>query len=220
MGRFLHMAQPTSPVDVCNLAMDMLNQELVVNIDTPTNVNEELCKRWYDVIRQGLLQNHKFHFSLVGESIPRTGTPTTGEFADIYALPNDFLQLEAIHDSDIPLQQIRYKIYGREIHIDNGGDSSLPIWFVRDVQDISLFPALVTIYLATFLAVFLSNKITVKPTLKADLRNDLVAAKQRALAANGQLNPPRLYNRSKIIDSGRNGRPSQVAGPVDWLFTP
>ena len=60
------MAAPTTDVDICNLALDLLKQNKTIVTDittTPTTEEEITCARWYHTTREALLRSHYWVFA-------------------------------------------------------------------------------------------------------------------------------------------------------------
>ncbi len=60
------MAAPTTDVDICNLALDLIKQNKTVVADittTPTTEEEITCARWYHTTREALLRSHYWVFA-------------------------------------------------------------------------------------------------------------------------------------------------------------
>lgn len=215
------MSKPTSSVAVCRLSLDLLNAAGIENIEAPTSGLEILCARWYDVTRCKLLEASNFVFSQTSEAIPRGGTPTITRYADYYAFPNNYLKLTAISDWDFPLQRWDYRIEGKRLLINNGGAASLGIYFIQDFEDVSSFPGYFSNLLAAELALSVAMKVSSKPSVLTFLSEYIVELRRVAYGANGQVQPPRRYEFSKIKHAGLNPSSlNQVAGPHNFLFDP
>ena len=215
------MSNPTSKVGVCNLALDLLKEKPISDIDTPTTDVESLCARQYDIVRTALLQSRNWSFATKSEAISRGGTPSVSIYADYYTLPNDYLKLLAINDPNQPLTRHAYHIESGKLLMDNNGASSLDIWFIYDFGTVASFPPLFTELLAWRLALQLGYKITAKPSVIAEIKKGLVLAEREALAFNGQERPPTRYENSKIVNAGLTpASKQQVAGDYEFDFVP
>jgi len=213
------MSKPTSNVAVCNLALDLLNEKTISDIDSPSSPIEQLCARWYDMTRRELLETSNFAFSQTSEAIPRGGTPTINRYADYYVFPNNYLKLTALVDWDYPLQRFDYRIEGKRLLINRGGAASIDTWFIQDIEDVTLFPGYFTELLAGTLAVSIGPKITAKPSALKFASEYVAEARRKASGANGQIQPPRRFQRSKIVNAGRHpSMNNEVAGPYNFLF--
>lgn len=217
------MASPTSPVAICNLALDLLNEKSITVIDPPStdNTTEQLCARWYDITRRKLLEAANWNFAQNSEAVPRSGTPSISRYADSYKLPNNYLKLTAIKDWDYPLQRWDYRIEGRNLLINNGGTSSIDLYFIQDIENVTIFPSYFSELLAGLLALNMARKLTAKPSVLNFLSEYITEARRVALGANGQVQPPRRYERSKIKHAGLNpGSANQIAGDYEFNFDP
>lgn len=215
------MSKPVSSVDICNLALDLLNEKTVENIVAPTSTVEILCSRWYDVVRCKLLESASWVFAQTSEAISRGGTPTIDRYSDYYVFPNNYLKLTAIKDWDYPLQKWDYRIEGGNILMNNSEASSLDVYFIQDFEDVSTFPGYFSALLAAELALAVAMKLTTKPSKLTFLSEYITDLRRVAFGANGQTQPPRRYEQSKIIQAGlRPASSKQVAGPYEFLFDP
>ena len=215
------MALPTSKVGICNIALDLLKEKPIANIDSPTTDVESLCARWYDLSRTALIQSRNWNFATKSEAISRGGTPTVSIYADYYAFPNDYLKLTAIISPRIPLTRKDYRIEDGKILLDNGGGSTFNVWCMFDNDTVANFPPLFTMLLAARLALALTYKITAKPSVIKQVNEFILVLEREALAFNGQERPPRRYERSRIVDSGLfPATLQQVAGEHEFDFTP
>lgn len=215
------MALPTSKVGICNLALDLLKEKPISDIDSPETDVESLCARWYDVTRMSLIQSRNWSFASKSEAISRSGTPSVSIYADEYTFPTDYLKLWAINDPEQSLNRYAYHIEQRKLLIDNNGGTSIDVWFLFDQTDISKFPPLFILLLAGRLALFVAYKITTKTPLIKQIKEFIDAIEKEALAYNGQERPPRRYENSKLVNAGMfPSTLQQVAGDYEFDFTP
>ncbi len=212
------MSRPSSDVAVCNLALDML-KESAISILTGTGMTktEELCARWYDLVRQSVLSAYNWNFALKSANIPYGGTPTVSDYSDYYVFPNEFLKLRAIIDPDVPLGRLRYEIQGKYLFYNYDGGASIPVWYTKDEADVTLYPALFIELFALELAIKLGKKLTARPSIMKDIKEDLVEARRLARAADSQARPPKRYESSRIVNAGLNLSANRtVAGAYEF----
>lgn len=215
------MSRPTSSIAICNLALDLLNEKSVTNIIAPESTVEVLCNRWYDVTRTKLLESANWAFAQNSEAIPRGGTPSIDRYPDYYVFPNNYLKLTAIKNWDYPLQRWDYRIEGNRILLNNSGAGTLDTFFIQDFEDVSTFPGYFSILLAAEVALAVAMKLTAKPSKLTFLSEYITDLRRVAFGANGQIQPPRRYERSKIKQVGLfPASQNQVAGPHTFLFDP
>jgi len=213
------MSLPTSKVGVCNLALDLLKEKPIADIDTPTTDVESLCARWYDVVRAGLIQSRNWNFATKSEAVSRGGTPSVSIYADYYSFPNDYLKLTAIISPKHSLSKYDYRIEAGIILINNNEGSSLDVWFLYDNETVTDFPPLFTLLLVARLALVIAHKITAKPSIIKEIKDFIIATEKEALAFNGQERPPTRYENSKLVSSGLfPSTLQQVAGDYEFDF--
>lgn len=203
------------------MALDLLKEAPISDIDTPITAVESLCARWYDVTRMSLLQSRNWSFATKSEAIPRGGTPAVSIYADYYAFPNDYLKLLSIVNPNHSLQRYQYHIEAGKLLMSNSGGTSLDVWFLFDQADVTKFPPLFSILLAGRIALTVAYKITAKPSVIQQIQGFIAVAEKEALAANGQERPPTRYERSVLVNSGLfPSTLQQVAGDHVFDFIP
>lgn len=213
------MSLPNSDVGICNVGLDLLGQAPISSLSAPATPIESLCARWYDLTRGALLEAHSWNFANKGRAIPRGGTPAITKFPDYYDFPNDYRKLTAITDPDIGLGRWKYRIEGKSLLIDNGGEASLDTWYIHDITDVAQFSPTFICLLAGEVALNLAPKITKRPQVLSQVKSYVDFYRQRALASNGQAQPAKRYERSKFVNAGlypNSGR--YDAGPHEFNF--
>lgn len=216
------MSRPNSDVAICNLALSLL-KEAPISVLTGSTMSktEVLCAQWYDLIRQTTLEAYNWNFALLSAAIPRGGDPAVSDYEDYYVFPNNYLKLRAIEDPSVPLGRRTFEIQGRNLYYDTGGETSLDVWYTKDETDIAVFPALFIKFFAEELAIVLGMKLTARPSIIKSIKESLAESKRLALAANGQMRPPKRFESSRIVNAGRNiSSPNQVAGNYEFEVDP
>lgn len=194
------MTQPTSKVDICNLALDLLSAGTVTDIDIPSSDIAVILSRWYDSTRRALLRQHIWNFAKKRATLTRGGTPEFG-YPDYYNLPNDFLRLAFIGDDLIKDYRTVYELEGRKILIDNSGSDSLNVGYIRDAKDVPEFDSLFIELLSYQLAVNIAFKITTKNTAVARVKTLKDELRQMAATIDGQERPPVRVESSRFSGS-------------------
>lgn len=203
------MSTPVSPVEVCNLALDLLRHDtLITSLDTPTTEEESLGARWYDATRRSVLRMFPWNFARKRTTLSRvSGDPAFG-YADAYRLPNDYSNLIFVGDDPVVDVITDYVIEGDELLVDNDGASSLNVCYTRDLQTVIKFDPIFLMLLVGELAVLFGNSITgLNKSLKGMIEfRDRWEAKARA--KNGQENRPRIRHESPLLNRRSSGRRS------------
>lgn len=219
------MARPSGSVAICNLALDLLKESTISIISTPVTKTEALCARWYDVMRQVVLEAYNWNFALLGADINRGGDPTdsftNSDYTDYYSLPNDYLKLRAIIDPKIPLGRRTFEIQGRNLFYNYAESDTLPIWYTKDETTVSVYPALFIKLFSEELALVLGKKITARPSVMKDIKEDRNESRRLARAADGQVRPPTRYESSRIVNAGFDlSAKRTVAGDYEFTVDP
>jgi len=197
-----------SEVEICNMALDLLKVAPATNIRAPKTFTETICARWYDTTRRQVLRAHPWNFAKARTTLSRFATSPEFGYADKYALPNDFIRLRSIGDTEDALTTIDFQIEGGFILIDNGGTADLDICYIKDELVVSKYDELFKRYLATQMAYNMAYAFSGKETLRQGVQTMLADIRVEARAVNGQDNPPRRITNSRFIGARRT-----YAGP-------
>lgn len=207
------MARPSSPEDICNLALDDLKQSAISSIVTPQSAVEKACARHYDQTRAESLEAHPWVFATVRvELTPDPSEVVPFGFTYAYQLPSDYLRLVSIGDDYLRDIKRDYRIEENYLLMPSGNDAdgtTLDVRYVKDLTTVSQFSPLFVRYLIKRLALNMSNKFTISSGLRQQLERDFAAIENEAKAVNGQNKPPIRIQRSKIMTK-RRGLPGGV----------
>jgi len=217
------MATATSDVDICNLAMDLLNDaNPIINISAPTTSHEEVCARWYDVTRRKLLRKNMWNFARGRYQASRDSIDPIFGYADAYNLPNNWLRLIAFDGENNlsttrALGEIDFEIEGNQILLNNSGAASINLQYIKDITDVSKFDAIFVELFATQLAINMAFKLTIKNTVVTRLKILLEGLNIEAAAIDGQERPPRVIEHSKFGNARRRVRRGSSASQfIEW----
>lgn len=214
------MSTATSPVAVCNLALDYLKQAPITSITTPTTPTEVICARWYDVTRRALLRKHPWNFAIKRDQLTPDvlETPTFG-YAYQYNLPNDFLRLLSIGNDVEDLEDDAYQLENgcllMSTTASSDGTTAL-IRYIYDCIDVAKFDSLFLAVLALELAVNMSNKFSVTASVKKDLKEDLASLSPWGMSTDGQERRPKRIQKSKFLASRRRVGGSGASGFITF----
>lgn len=196
---------PSAPVDICNLACDLMGEAPISSVELPTTEKEELFARWYDACRQLVLREQVWNFAQKTREIARTGDGE-GLYADSYNLPNDFVRLNGVgEDPRYPITQ--YEITERAILASEG--SSIIIRYNKDITNVASMDAAFVNMFALRLAVKTAYKITKKKSIVKDLNEMIVIEEPKARGVDGQERPPIRVQRSRYLRARAINGPRQ-----------
>lgn len=185
-------------VDICNLAMDHLNEKAdIANIENPETDNEKLCARHYHVVLEYLLRNYVWNFAKGRKVIMRDALNTPEfDYTDAYKLPGDFIRL--ISYNDYPnLIDLNFDIVGNHLLLNNNGASSINLRYIKRVDDVKAFDAGFVQLFSLYLALNMAFKKTGKQTLMDRLGKLIDVAEAKIISIDGQERPPQRIQRSR-----------------------
>ena len=204
---------PTSEVAICNLALIMVKQPTVTQIDPLTSTStkaEELCNRLYQQVRRATIRGHTWNFALKRITIsPNAIAPLFG-FTHAYDLPPDFLRYVSRHDDlgarPSPRFQIEdYQLEGGQILLNGEDSTAINIRYLFDATTVSTFDSLFIQLFAVNLAIELAPNFSASPAVKRDLITRQANIKAEAMAVDGQERPPIRVERSRWNEARRTG---------------
>lgn len=193
------MASPSAPVDICNLACDAMGEGPISSVEIPATEKEELFARHYDQVRRLVLREQVWNFAQKYREIARTGNGE-GRFADLYALPNDFVRFNGI-GKNLHCQVKDYELTERAILANQG--SSLILRYNRDITNVASMDAAFINVFALRLALKTAFKITKKKSVVETIEAMLKIEEPKAISVDGQERPPIRTQRSKYLSARR-----------------
>lgn len=185
-------------VDICNLAMDHLNQKAdIANIENPETDNETLCARHYNTVLEYVLRNYVWNFAKGRKVIMRDALATPEfDFTDAYKLPNDFLRLVSFNWYE-SLIDVEFDVVGEHLLLNNEGAPDVKLRYIKRVDDVRLFDSGFVHLFSLYLALNMAFKKTGKQTLMDRLAKEIEMAEAKIISIDGQERPPKRIQRSK-----------------------
>lgn len=188
----------SSQTDICNLALSILGKPSIASLLDNGNAARVLNIE-YDMIRRALLTGRPtWRFSVARASLPAlVGTPVSGPFTTMYALPADCLRILQVGDTypGLDLSDYRlgptdadYSLEGGNLLCDYG--SPLSLVYICDVTDTALMDAWFVMYFAAELAWTSCERLTGSDAKQTAAMNRKMQAQSQAAASNALLNPP------------------------------
>lgn len=195
---------PSAPVDICNLALDIMGEAPIASIDDPETEKEELMARWYDTTRRAVLRKYLWNFAQKWRVLARTGAGE-GEYADAYALPNDFVRLNGVGEhKDRPYEE--FELGEGVLYASKG--NSISIRYNRDVTNVAKFDPLFVNLFALRLARATAFQITKKKSMVEIIDGLLKQAEPESASVDGQERKPIRIQNSKYLAARRHGSSS------------
>lgn len=210
------MARPTSPVDICSLALDILKQGAIQSITPPTTTSEKIAARWYDMSRQEALAEHPWKFAIKRAIWTPDATAPVFGYTYAYNVPADYIRLISVGDDYLGDLSRAREVENGQILLTAGTASdgtSVQIRYVYDFTNVALMPPLFIKYLVLKLALNMANKFSIGSTARKDIFEEFGLVQAEAKAVNGQENKIKRIQVSKILTKRRGMSGGIFASP-------
>jgi hypothetical protein len=200
------MPTAVSPVEVCNLAFDLLRHKDKCTSLTAANLSdtEALAARWYDTTRRSSLRAFPFNFARKRASVPRdTLTPPAFGYSDAYVLPNDYISLLCAGTDADDDYTTDYDVENGQLLINGEGAAVYPIIYCFDNTLVAQWDPIFLDLMTAELAVRFSNSLTGVNKSMKDINSWRRELRAMARSKNGQENPPKVRHVSPIVNARR-----------------
>lgn len=195
----------SSKNEICNLALGHLGNFEVVDIDSPKNNSEFVCKRWYDITRESALREGIFNFCIKRDIISKDAeTPAFG-WSYQYSIPSDCLRILSVGDDIENDKFLNYSIEKGKILCDEDFSSGMPVRYIENIKEAGRFDAIFVSYLSLKLAMNMCFDLNNDSNLKAQLIEMTSLAKLEALSSANQESRPVIVNNSRYKNSRSSG---------------
>ncbi len=201
------MTVPSSPVDICNIAIDLIGDSYITSITTPETAGEEIMSRNYDNIRQATLREFIWPFAKKTVVLAKSGDDPISRRAE-FLLPADFIRLLEVFRGAHTRQYAQYEIEGTSIFTRSQGNA-LTLKYIFDAIDVPTFDPCFIQIVGIRLAMRCAQKFTLKPSLTKMLQEELRKEMMKAVSISSQEAKPRVIERS-----------SAMAARQGWLTFP
>jgi len=160
-------------LDLYNATLTELGQEILSAVTEDTPRQRALSAQW-DRVRRAELRRHGWKCALARRAIAADATAPAFGWSYAYSVPSDFLRAWRI--GELPDFRIKYALEGRKLLTDES--APLYLQYVKDLETVSEFDAL----LFDALVYRLAHACCFKITEKLDLRDELRKEYQKRIA--------------------------------------
>lgn len=185
---------PASKLDILNGAAVKLGVARLAS-ENEDSENARVLRAAYDRLLRAELRRHAWSFALRRANLAELATPPLHGFDKAFGLPTDFLRLVSIRDewvfdalADVRDGRAAHAIEGRDLLCDESGP--LPIRYVAEVTDASIYDATFVEVMACRLALDCVESLTKKTAKRGDLREEYALALAEAKRCNAIELPP------------------------------
>ena len=196
-----------SEVGICNSALIKLGvgkDGRISGLGQDTK-NATACNEQYEKLRDAAIRRHKWNFSIARAKLALSTTSPVFGPENAFQLPSDWIRTVSVHDNDVGVGLVRYKIEGNKILSD-----STDIWlrYARRIEDPNEMTVDFREVLATMIAKDIALVITQSNTVKKDMKDDLRKAISAARSVDAledwpEQSPPGSWTQ---IRNGRGSR--------------
>lgn len=199
------MAIAASPVDICNLASDMIGGDTVADIENPTTDAEKVFSRHYDTVRRETLREYIPNFAKRRAAIDRLVIAVVTDFTDAYQLPSDFIRLLSIGGDaeEDQLEPSRYDLADGMILTNNYNENALEIRYIADITDVVKWDSQFVSLCVKRLALATAMQITADTKIVQLIQAQIDKATPTVYGVDSQEKPPTIINRSPILEKRR-----------------
>lgn len=156
------MALSLSKTDICNGALSLIGQSPITDLDTDTSEEADQCRIWYERTRNKLLEFHPWRFAEHAVALTADVTAINPLYAYSYQLPDDFVRFTS---SDI--EYLPWRREGNKLVTD---ESTVTLTYIRDLDNVGLYPAIFITALEFALAAMLCYALTKDRLLTRELK--------------------------------------------------
>lgn len=227
------MGAPTSPIHICNMACDKIGEAPITSISPGTTDTELLFARHYDAVRQELLREYVFNFSVRTITLTRVGDAPGTRYRDAYLIPKGLMREVCVGpDNDFRILdfKIQDQVDGSAVLLLNNNmdmidpNTQMPVPSPTleftgcfDITDVTKWDSQFRKCMVLALAVATCYQITKSNNTFRRLDAEFDKALPAAVSVNGQEVPPERIERSRFIEARlRLGTPG-VASPYTDL---
>lgn len=150
------MSSPAGKILICNRALQILGAKRISTLEDNT-VTARACATCYDIIRESELQAHWWRFAITRAELAAAAPVPSWGRANSFPLPADYLKMFHTYP-ELNTNAIDYEVEGKQILSNNTGP--LQIRYVKNVTDVTFFPALFKEALASAMSVAMVEELT------------------------------------------------------------
>lgn len=187
----------TTKSEICNLALSRLgDKKTVENIDNPTTQTEKTFAKWYDITRRAALRKMMPNFARVrGIWAKSNYTPAFG-YTYAYDYRSDCVKILGIGNMDTP--DTDYVVEGNYIFSNGTYENGLPVRYIKDVVDVTLFDDNFIELFSLLLAYNVAPEVTESVSRLQYLTQVLPTKIAEVIAVNSQENKPFIIKKSRL----------------------
>jgi len=208
----------TSETEIVNSALIKIGEGTITSL-SDERTQAQVASRQYPLKRQELLRTYRWNFAVTRTQLaPEAQGPAFG-FANRFLQPNDCLAVIGVYqegqlDRNYTGGDITWKVEGPYILAN---ESTLSVFYIRDVTNPLRFDSLFSETLSWFLAYDLAYKLSTGPSMVEQALEGFQQALRNARFADAIETTPEILRSSEWLESRieGGGGPPRI-GPVNF----
>jgi hypothetical protein len=150
-----------TPTDICNLALDIMKEAEITNLERDDRSIVRWMKRNFDVSRDSLLARYDWNFALKRAMLTKDSEAPAFGWLNRFTVPSDCLRvLPLTAGGNSEGSPIQHEIEGQ--HILTNAPASLLVRYLARTEDYDRYPAVFIEALASYLAMKCGHFVTGK----------------------------------------------------------
>ena len=182
-----------STVDICNGAMQLLGERLIVSLTENSKAARE-CNASWDRIRRATIRLQPWNSTTTRKTIPKLTTVPAYDWDVEYQLPSDCLAVFEIDGAD---SSDEWRIEGRKLLCDLG--APLGIMYGRDESDSQIVDPLLVEVLSMTMAVELCETLTQSNSKEEKIQRKLDKTLAAAARVDGREQTPGKFEEDQWL---------------------
>lgn len=195
------MAAGDSPTSISNLALAMLSEDPIANVNPPDNTKSgRLCRQFYDTSRRAMLEAAPWRCAKKQVELAASATVPLFTYNYAYPLPADWIRsFELPEDGLMRWEIMDVAGVGLCLLTDAGGP--LEFTYIYDLQDCTMMQPLLVMTIAADMAVNMALPLSRDMTLKQACMSDREGYLSAARTASAQQASPRQFDSDRLLRS-------------------
>lgn len=190
------MAAGDSRTSIANLALSMVGEDPISNLDNEPSKRGRYCRQFYDTSRRAMLAAAPWREAKKEFQAAAQTTPPLFHYSQAYPVPADYIRMV---DLESPAGRWELMNVGDVLCIVSNDGAPLDEYYIFDLEDPTLFNPLLTKSIAADIAVNLAWPLARDMSLKEDLKADREAYLVLARTVSGQQASPRIFAGDGIL---------------------
>lgn len=178
------MASGITKTDICNLALDLVKEAPISDVDAGTDDISKWFRRNYDIARDALLADHTWNFAIISTQIAANVTAPTSRWRYGYQLPSDCLRVLPLrYGNYFEGALIPFEVNGQVIETNEA--APLKLRYIARIETEGLFSPVFVEALSAKLGMKIAHWITGKASALQIAQQVYEEAMARAKRADG-----------------------------------